>query len=184
MPREANRGRRGCGRPRAAADIRLLIDVGPRSIAAEKLSTQIAAVIETLGRPNNLAVRVEVDDRWDDLSKDCTEDVVRIVRECLRNVVKHAKASTVSIRIPAVTEDVLLIEITDDGIGYGAGTASHGFGLSLINEKALERGGNYEASVDGSGTTMRVKFVPEFESDWQIARRLLEAQIQASVTDT
>lgn len=52
-------------------------------------------------------------------------------------------------------------------------------GLSLITERALERGGSSDVHVDGHGTTMRIRLVPEFESDWQLARRALERSLRA-----
>lgn len=50
------------------------------------------------------------------------------------------------------------------------------FGLGLINQRARDRGGSCEVQVDEEGTTMRVRLVPEYESDWQLARRALDAQ--------
>jgi signal transduction histidine kinase len=44
---------------------------------------------------------------WDDLSQECADDVIGIVRECLRNVVKHATATAVWVRLPAATDGML-----------------------------------------------------------------------------
>ncbi|GAA4691269.1 hypothetical protein [Phytohabitans rumicis] len=47
---------------------------------------------------------------------------------------------------------------------------------SLITGRALERGGASEVRVGDGGTTMLIRLVPEFESEWQLARRALERQ--------
>lgn len=163
----------------ASADIHLLMGESPPPEDGERLSARLTAMATRFGAPNNLQITLEQDEHWDDLSEDCTEDVVRITRECLRNVVKHAQATHVSVRIPAAVEGMLLIEVTDDGTGFDPRSSDQdGFGLDLINERALERGGRCEVHVDDQGTTIQVRFIPEFESDWQLARRVLETQIQ------
>lgn len=165
----------------ASADIRLLMGEPPPPEDGERLSARLATIATRFAKPNNLRITLELDELWDTLSENCTEDVVRIVRECLRNVVKHAQAKEVSVRIPAAADGMLLIEVADDGTGFDPRSAGQGgFGLDLINERALERGGNCEVHVDDRGTTIRVRFTPEFESDWQLARRVLETQVQRS----
>jgi signal transduction histidine kinase len=163
----------------ASTDIHLFMGEPPPPEDAERLSTRLATIASRFGKPNNLQITLELDELWDTLSENCTEDVVRITRECLRNVVKHAQAMHVSVRIPAAVEGMLLIEVADDGTGFDPRPSSRdGFGLDLINERALERGGNSEVHVNDQGTTIRVRLTPEFESDWQLARRALETQIQ------
>lgn len=166
----------------ASADIRLLMDETPHPAEGTRLSTRLSTMARKF--ENELPINIELNPHWDDLSEDCTEDVVRIVRECLRNVIKHANATTVSVNIPAPVDGMLLVGVTDNGTGFDPRTVSHdGFGLSLINERALERGGQCEVNADEGGTTISVRFTPEYESDWQLARRVLEAQIRDHPTD-
>jgi len=163
----------------ASRDIRVLIGESPPLADATVLSARLAAVIARFSAPNDLHVEVDLDPRWDDLNQQCTEDATRIVRECLRNVVKHAHASRVSVRIPATDDCMLLIEVVDDGTGFDprvVGQAS--FGLSLISERARERGGTCEVDAEHGSTIVRVRLEPEFESEWHVARRALEAQTQ------
>jgi signal transduction histidine kinase len=161
----------------ASSDIRLLMGDPPETVASDRLSARLSVLATNFGAPNNLAIGLELAEDWDDLSEDCTADVTRVVRECLRNVVKHARATEVSIRIPAQADGTLLIEVADNGAGFdprAVGRAS--FGLGLINERARDRGGSCEVDVGDEGTTMRVRLTPEYESDWQLARRALDAR--------
>jgi signal transduction histidine kinase len=79
----------------------------------------------------------------------------RNTRELLTNVVKHAQAKTVAVRI-ASTGDALRITIEDDGAGLNpdnaAGTSGGGFGLFSIREGMLDLGGSLEiVSARGEG---------------------------------
>ena len=69
------------------------------------------------------------------------------VRELLANVVKHANASAIDVRI-ANTQDALKIVVEDDGVGFdpariGPYPKQHsGFGLFNIKERLEYLGGN------------------------------------------
>jgi NarL family two-component system sensor histidine kinase LiaS len=100
---------------------------------------------------------------------------VRIVKEALRNISKHARARTAALRI---VEDVtapgmLLIEVVDDGESFDPEAASSAsFGLTSIRERAAEHGGSVELRSAPS-TTLRVRMRPTFESEWEAAVRHL-----------
>ncbi|OKJ17155.1 sensor histidine kinase [Kitasatospora sp. CB01950] len=83
----------------------------------------------------------------------------RIVQEALTNVVKHARAGRVVVRV-AVRGGSLEVEIADDGVGAGAVLVgggvdgrSGGRGLLSIRERAAACGGSAEAGprTDGPG---------------------------------
>ncbi len=81
----------------------------------------------------------------------------RALRELILNVVKHAKASNIEIRIRHLT-DQLCLAVTDDGVGFDTaslwphGQADCGFGLFSIQERAEALGGHfYIESTPGMG---------------------------------
>jgi PAS domain S-box-containing protein len=83
----------------------------------------------------------------------------RNVRELLVNVVKHARASEVSVRIED-SHPIIKIIVKDDGIGFEppaviyAGNKIGGFGLFSIEELMAELGGNLKiVSKPGKGCT-------------------------------
>ncbi|MFE9845865.1 sensor histidine kinase [Streptomyces goshikiensis] len=78
--------------------------------------------------------------------------VHRVVQEALTNVVKHAGASRVSVRLEYGARE-LTVTVTDDGRGpesggRGSGAAPGGHGLIGIRERAAAHGG---AAVAGPG---------------------------------
>ena len=87
----------------------------------------------------------------------------RIVQEALSNVVQHAKADRVSVRLE-INLDTLTVTITDNGIGFDMEQVLQDpekwdhFGIRGILERARLVGG--EATIDskkGRGTTIVVE---------------------------
>jgi signal transduction histidine kinase len=73
-----------------------------------------------------------------------------ITKEALHNVVKHAAATTVSLRL-RYENGVVILEIEDDGKGIGPPEGHrHGNGLNNIRKRAKAAGGTCEF-LDGAG---------------------------------
>ena len=85
--------------------------------------------------------------------------VLRIVREALGNVQRHASASTVLITITMLKSEVRLV-IRDDGIGFDSEQCNDGrvhLGISGMRRRAEARGGSFRIeSGPGDGTTVTV----------------------------
>ncbi|MCX5310328.1 sensor histidine kinase [Streptomyces sp. NBC_00154] len=81
--------------------------------------------------------------------------VYRIVQEALTNVVRHAAAHTVSVRL-AYGPDELTLTVTDDGRGPGSGHRS-GHGLAGIRERATAHGGTARTGPGPGGRGFQVR---------------------------
>jgi two-component system, NarL family, sensor kinase len=87
----------------------------------------------------------------------------RIAQECLQNILKHARASSATLRFDVLGEDVRL-EVADDGIGFDTSAAAesdhdvmHGYGMQSMVERAELVGGRLQVrSRPGEGTTVTV----------------------------
>ncbi|MGW4163682.1 sensor histidine kinase [Streptomyces sp. NPDC004788] len=81
--------------------------------------------------------------------------VFRIVQEALTNVVKHARAGSVSVRL-GYRKDEVEVRVTDDGRGPRPG-GSGGHGLVGVRERAAAHGGTASAGPgpDGRGFELR-----------------------------
>ena len=79
--------------------------------------------------------------------------VLRILQEALSNVLKHAKATTVTVVI-GIRNDTLLIEISDDGIGVGPSVAATGRGLGNMRSRAEWLGGEIDILACEKGSTV------------------------------
>lgn len=78
--------------------------------------------------------------------------VYRIVAEALTNVVRHASATSVQVRL-CRTPDGIRAEVADDGTGIEAETTA-GVGLRSMRERAAELGGRVEVSCPETGGTL------------------------------
>ncbi|MEU0401845.1 histidine kinase [Streptomyces sp. NPDC006197] len=80
--------------------------------------------------------------------------VYRIVQEALTNVVKHAQARTVDVRL-AHADGVLRVTVTDDGRGPQGGPGGHG--LMGVRERAAAHGGTAETGPGPGGRGFEVR---------------------------
>jgi signal transduction histidine kinase/ligand-binding sensor domain-containing protein len=93
-----------------------------------------------------------------EVSTDVRHNLFLIVKEALNNVVKHARASTVWLRVNADGER-LRMEIEDDGRGFDRPPAdAEANGLRNLRQRAAEIGGRCEIeSRSGAGTRVSVE---------------------------
>jgi signal transduction histidine kinase len=93
-----------------------------------------------------------------DLSPAARTTLVRITREALHNVAKHAGARHVDIVLEVRAAEVEVL-IADDGRGFDPAQTRPGhFGMRSMRHRAEEVGGTLDVtSVDGQGTRIRVR---------------------------
>jgi signal transduction histidine kinase len=85
------------------------------------------------------------------------------VRELLVNVIKHAKATNVTVALKRCSEE-MLITVEDDGVGFDSSQVganqkdSSGFGLFSIRERLRHMGGSFEIeSTPKRGTRVSLR---------------------------
>lgn len=88
--------------------------------------------------------------------------VIRVVRECLLNAEKHAQADSVVVTL-AASEGVLVVTVSDDGIGpaethQGAAPDGQRLGLAALTDAAGRVGATLELLAnDDRGATARLR---------------------------
>jgi signal transduction histidine kinase len=71
---------------------------------------------------------------------------------------KHAQASNITLLLQMQTDKQVLLEITDNGLGFDINATSKGHGLQSMKERSLKLGGIFEiVSHLHQGTQMRLK---------------------------
>jgi signal transduction histidine kinase len=84
-----------------------------------------------------------------------------IAQEALNNIVKHAHAQNVSV-VLATREDQVVLEVADDGVGFGQDTPAEGHGLRNIRDRARSIGADVTwSSAPGGGTIVRANLPRE-----------------------
>lgn len=121
----------------------------------------LAASLESLARSTQLP-HVHVDAASTGLPEHVETAVYRIAQEALQNVMKHACAQHVHLRLSTTSEAVLL-EVSDDGTGFDPAAARDrhgpaGYGLPGMQQRAELLGGQLTAeSTPGRGTVVRLR---------------------------
>lgn len=107
------------------------------------------------------------------LGADGAINVFRIVQEALTNVVRHAQASSVSVRLRTERSRCRL-EIEDDGRGFDPAAVRRGLGLLGIEERVRAMGGSLSlATAAGRGTKFGIDIPLSEPADHE--RPVLEA---------
>ena len=77
--------------------------------------------------------------------------LLRVAQEALTNVLKHAHASRVQVRLRQAG-DLLELQVEDDGRGGGAAPTDSGRGMSNMRARAQQLGGRLDVRNGDEGT--------------------------------
>ncbi|MCC6500940.1 MAG: GAF domain-containing protein [Anaerolineales bacterium] len=139
-----------------------ILDLRPRQLGNEGLMSGIKRLIAEF-RANTFAeVKLtEPDFDLSNLSQTRVLTLFHICQEALANAAKHAKAKKVQIAI-WVTDERVLMEITDDGKGFPMDSlnANLGHGLANMQTRARSAGGDVEISSHVNEGTTVLAWVP------------------------
>ena len=109
---------------------------------------------------HDLPISFAVEAEAEDLSEEATLTLFQSVRELITNVIKHAEAEQVLVRL-SVKNDSVCIEVADDGNGFdpetldGRKERGGGFGLFNVKERLTYLGGAITVdAAPGNGTSI------------------------------
>ena len=119
---------------------------------AGALRQRLDAVEKRAGIDSRLIV-----EHFSELPANAEEAFYYIAQEALNNSLKHAAASTVTVRLYHSDEGCVILEVADNGRGFEpAATRSDGMGLLTMRERAEKLGGRLSVeSAPGAGTTVK-----------------------------
>ncbi|HET9744860.1 MAG TPA: triple tyrosine motif-containing protein, partial [Chitinophagaceae bacterium] len=123
---------------------------------SDLLSYTRAYAVEYLSQ-NGISCTVDAPEHFPTtfLSGEFRRDIYLTVKEALHNIVKHAQASGVTIRINI--NSTLRIEIQDNGIGFDrTKIRSFSNGLSNMESRVMEINGKFEI-LNGRGTVIKIE---------------------------
>lgn len=89
--------------------------------------------------------------------------VIRIIREALSNIERHAQAGSASVHIEVAASHHVCIRVADDGRGFDpAATPANHFGTTIMRDRAhILEGELGVSSTPGAGTTITLNFLPQ-----------------------
>jgi len=142
----------------AIKDIRQTIFELHRAKPTRELREEIVELVRVSTQTLGFVPDLRIDGPLDSLTAELEADLVAVVREGLANVVRHAEASSVSVRI--TIDGTIQIEVADDGVGVSP-AAVHS-GLANLRERAESHGGSLSLRArTPRGTTLVWEALPD-----------------------
>lgn len=129
-----------------------IFDIWPSDLTCASLARELDEAVRSLAP--QLALDVVIAPEYEGLDLDIRKAVFRIAQEAVNNVIKHAQARSVRVRVDCdLTEVVLRVE--DDGIGTDAAApGGGGIGLRGMTERAEALGGTLRVATLPTGTAV------------------------------
>jgi signal transduction histidine kinase len=140
---------------------RLTLDLSPALLEQIGFGPALKLYCRQFGARTGLVVKVEETSPLPRLPSSHETALYRVVQGALANVVKHARAREVKVRVGIVRRAVLVMAIEDDGIGFDATCQppAEGFGLAAMRGRVEGLGGRLQvesAPARASGTRIEI----------------------------
>jgi signal transduction histidine kinase len=135
----------------------LILELRPPMLEQEGLVGALKKRLDAVEKRVGVNARVVMED-FIELPPFVEEELYRIAQEALNNSLKHAKATKEDVRI-FVENKTIILEVSDDGIGFDPSAIDQRGGMGLVNmgERARHIGGALTIqSTPGKGTIVRV----------------------------
>jgi signal transduction histidine kinase len=132
--------------------------VNPENDNLEALGNYVCQMVKQLCEQTPLRCRFHVMDLPEvQVSSQTRHNISMAVKEAVHNIIKHAKASEVTIRM-AFTDGFLDVSVHDDGSGFHPAESVSGNGLSNMKQRLQNIGGSCVVeSKPGDGTIVRLR---------------------------
>jgi PAS domain S-box-containing protein len=138
---------------------RISTDLRPLVLDDLGLGAAAEWLVQNVVQRSGIACELEFDPTFAQLGEPYASAFFRIMQESLTNVVRHARARRVGVRIERAGAAAVL-SVSDDGVGMEAGARAkpRSFGLRGISERVLLLGGTVNiTSQPGAGTIVVVR---------------------------
>jgi signal transduction histidine kinase len=144
---------------RTLDDLRILIDsIGAGDEGLPEMLGRLRARLESVLRRNGLHATWKIDatDALDSFDPGQALHILRIIQEAVANVVQHAQATELEIRVfePDLGAPTLAIEITDNGVGSSPDATVGGHGIRNMKARAEALGAELRFEIGESGRSV------------------------------
>jgi signal transduction histidine kinase len=116
----------------------------------------IDVYLPTFEKQTGITVQYEKSGTSRELDRAVATHLYRVLQEALNNVVRHSKSPSAQVRLN-YTQDEVVLEVEDRGVGLGKGGGRRGMGLVSMRERAELVNGRVEfLPAEGGGTLIRM----------------------------
>ncbi len=142
----------------ALGEMRLLLfELRPLLLQEHGLAAALRARLQAVEARAGLVAEFDCQGE-ERLAPEKEQELYRLAQEALNNVLKHAHAARISLRL-AIVNGHATLQVADDGVGFEPSLqAAHGLGLRGMRERAERLGGTLRIeSSPGAGTRLQVE---------------------------
>jgi signal transduction histidine kinase len=126
----------------------------PAQLENAGLADALGEVVDGWSKANDVAVQVTTTGQPRPMHPEVEVALLRTAQEALANVAKHASASRVGLTL-SYMEDVVTLDVRDDGIGFDSAKPKDGFGLTTMRQRVQRLAGALAIeSAPGEGTAI------------------------------
>lgn len=140
-------------------DLRSLLSTGEATEwQTDDLAGALAGWVEALPKPELIRLALPAESL--SLTDPDVAVVFRVVKESVRNAVKHAQATRIDVQVTRDEQGGLIADVHDDGVGCDltADPRSTGLGLRLMRHATAAAGGSLRIeSSPGAGTVVQLR---------------------------
>jgi len=134
----------------------------PEVLLKQPLPDALLAYCNTVQDGKKVKIDFQSYGDFDALAQDFKLNIYRIVQELLKNITKHAHATTVLVQL-LMHEQLLTITVEDNGVGFDTLTVNNtqkkGIGLHNLQTRVRSLGGQFTlGSEPGKGTSVYIEF--------------------------
>lgn len=142
------------------AEMRALIfELRPESLKTDGLAAALSKQADAVRKRHHIDVQTDLCDEPEQVPLEIKEALYRIVQEGMHNIVKHAHATRIDLKLNCDQANVIALEIVDNGVGFDSQATFPGhLGLRSMRERVMRLGGAFSVhSEPAKGTRIRAR---------------------------
>ena len=145
----------------AYRQLRELLTTFRLRIEGEGLAAALETTVAEFSSRGNVPIALEAHLAGCTLSPNEEIHALQIVREALSNVLNHAQAKQAEVKVVCNSDGSVSATIIDDGIGVQQSAGVHHYGMTIMDERAKNLGGQLSVeNLPALGTRVTLHFMP------------------------
>lgn len=150
----------------AYRQLRELLTTFRLRIEGEGLGAALQDTVNEFTARGGIPIRLDVHLAGCTLTPNEEIHALQIVREALSNVLNHARAQQAEISVHCNSDGSVSAIVTDDGIGVRQAAGAHHYGMTIMEERARNLGGQLSVeNLPAAGTRVTLHFMPTARRD-------------------
>jgi two-component system nitrate/nitrite sensor histidine kinase NarX len=150
----------------AYRQLRELLTTFRLRIEGEGLAAALQTTVAEFSGRGGIPVTLEVHLAGCTLTPNEEIHALQIVREALSNVINHARAHKAEVKVICNSDGSVSATVIDDGIGIRQAAGAHHYGMTIMEERAKNLGGQLTVeNLPALGTRVTLHFMPSAGHD-------------------